>query len=207
MENELAHLYVTFARYRPTTVLEGCRCCVSPKTSAKLVSTPLAELSEGDLSPYWSKAMTTWGTVDDFRYFLPRILELSSQRTSLIDLPWLGSKLQYASWLSWPQTEVIAVRGFLLALWRSWLSTPPEADSEAFDSLLGFTGAAEDDLSPYFALFGSLEPPNPARHVSAFLQGVSSGHLPTELGTGFLEERAVQVHQIAAWLHWFRAAT
>ena len=96
----------------------------------KLVAAkPLRELSVDDLQIYYFKAMTTWGEVTDFKYFLPRVFEL------LAELPidfncfdeWVTlNKLNYGKYSSWPKDEQEAVHQFLLAFWKKLLHEPSE---------------------------------------------------------------------------------
>ena len=46
----------------------------------------LRNLSVDDLRIYYFKAMTTWGDINDFKHFLPRIFELLSELP--VDLRW-----------------------------------------------------------------------------------------------------------------------
>ena len=63
-------------RVRPPKAMHGCPCCVSTKMKHSL-DRPRKLLTVEELGPYPSKAMTTWGTLEDYEHFLPRILELA----------------------------------------------------------------------------------------------------------------------------------
>ncbi len=71
----IERLYQVFSRYKVLGMVEGCPHCVSDEDKAKLHSKPLRKLEPDDVSRYSWKAMTTWGDVSDFKYFLPRLLE------------------------------------------------------------------------------------------------------------------------------------
>src|SRR5262245_26685041 len=60
---------------RPTSV-DGCPCCIGQKGISILLSKPLRELSPDDLTHYAASAFLTVGAVEDYLYFLPRILEI-----------------------------------------------------------------------------------------------------------------------------------
>ncbi|KUG09713.1 hypothetical protein [Solirubrum puertoriconensis] len=82
----------------------------------QLAATALRELSEEDLRIFHFKVMTTWGDVNDFKHFLPRIFELLAQ-FSLGFEEWIAlDKLNYGKWHTWPQQEQAAVAEYLLAL-------------------------------------------------------------------------------------------
>src|SRR5207237_5721733 len=75
---------------RPASV-EGCPCCIDEKGITILLSKPLGDLSPDDLTHYAASVLLTVGAVEDFLYFLPRILEI------------LASKDEW-----WPDPEVVA---------------------------------------------------------------------------------------------------
>lgn len=141
-ENALETLYGTFNRYQGTH-LEGCPHCVSFEESAALRRAPLRKLG-GELQRYLFKAMTTWGTVDDFKYFVPRLLELYASGT---DAWLLRDKLAYANWRAWPEPERRAVEDYLQAEWREQIAAygSPLPGHELLETLL----ALEIDMTPY----------------------------------------------------------
>ena len=127
--------YRWFGRYSTKMRLEACTCgCVTPDDHAQLHSRPLRELAADDIERYAHKAMTTWGDADDFRHFLPRILELvtgdpGDELCNEIAL----SKLMYAEWWNWPQRERDAVESVLWERWRVGLTlTPSEFDVDTW---------------------------------------------------------------------------
>lgn len=135
-------LYATFARYGGTH-LEGCAHCVSFEESAALRRMPLRKLGT-ELDRYLFKAMTTWGTEEDFKHFLPRLLELYVYSSS----GWLLSdKLVYANWRSWPEIERKAVENYLVTLWRETLTSvgSPLPGNYLLETML----ALDMDIAPY----------------------------------------------------------
>jgi hypothetical protein len=93
----------------------------------------LDDITVGMVSRYAAKAISTWGTVDDYKYFLPRLLELATTKdgeqelgTSLEDI---AAKLTYADWEKWPEIEQVVVLDFLTDGWRASLVRPPTEGS------------------------------------------------------------------------------
>ncbi|MBK6697422.1 MAG: hypothetical protein IPG50_35350 [Myxococcales bacterium] len=115
LEHAIARLYETFANYRASAV-EGCPCCVSPEQRARLTSKRLRELEEGDLGSYVFSALNTWGTLTDFKHFLPRILELKAHGSLWVDLQIIyGKFVQEGPWLPAERAALEAFTGALLA--------------------------------------------------------------------------------------------
>ena len=69
-------LYAAFARYPLRAHIDGCPHCDLGAAERGLHARPLRDLREDDLGRYPFKAMSTFGNVDDFRHFFPRIAEL-----------------------------------------------------------------------------------------------------------------------------------
>ncbi|MCI5058197.1 MAG: hypothetical protein MRY83_18945 [Flavobacteriales bacterium] len=116
LQESISNLYNVFAKYTGNEKIEGCPCCVSEEDKLALHAKPLKRLTNQDLLNYAFKAMTTWGTEDDYKHFLPRICELNATGLSY-DEDLLIDKLWYGKWLTWPSEEIDAIRIFL----RAWL--------------------------------------------------------------------------------------
>ncbi|MGE0327395.1 MAG: hypothetical protein AB7K71_41300 [Polyangiaceae bacterium] len=142
-------LYAEFARYALRKHVEGCPCCVEQAGQPVLQRVPLRKLSGDQLGLFAFKAMTTWGDVEDYKHFLPRILELSSsgEGESWPGFEWwlIAGKLKYAKFESWPAQERGAVQWFARCLWKAMLTG--EVSDQAEDVLdLARTLGALDPL-------------------------------------------------------------
>lgn len=153
--NELSRLYQVFSRYRRPTSLRGCPCCTDEETSRALIRGSLRDLSASALSHYAFKALTTWGTLDDYRYFLPRILELTSTGELDCDTEVTLGKLGYADWSLWPDDEQQAVRSFVSAL---WCETIRSGKAWQADAILCGIARSMSDISSFLALADSVDP-------------------------------------------------
>lgn len=117
LDQAIEGLYATFARYPLAPHIHGCPHCALGSAERSLHRASLRELTVDDLGVFSFKAMTTFGSVDDFRHFLPRIAELLTF-TGLVgacDLCLLADKLAYGEWGAWPAPE----RGALSAWFRA----------------------------------------------------------------------------------------
>jgi hypothetical protein len=147
----LAGLYSTFEAPPPRRI-EGCPCCIGTRKVDVLLAKALRTLTDDDLARYGSGAFLTIGGVNDFRYLLPRLFELSA-----IDPGWYPSpevivgKLALAEWGTWRKAEKVAVTNFLSA-WFDRLAVG-WADDEAHlgdvDPLLCGLAKAGEDIAPY----------------------------------------------------------
>lgn len=113
-------LYLTFGKYSPKAPMDACSCgCISEDDKSKLLSKDLKELTTDDISKYAFKAMSTWGNVEDFKHFLPRIFELMSTTGIGTDTFVILKKLEDGDWNQWPTIEQNAIREFLIAWWNN----------------------------------------------------------------------------------------
>jgi len=117
--NPIENLYLTFSKYT-TSNMHYCDCgCIDPEDVKKLASKKLRDLEEDDFSSYHGSAMYTWGDLEHYKHFLPRVLEVYHQKgdSALIGLFDIISKLKYAEWETWDPAEVNAIKDFIYANW------------------------------------------------------------------------------------------
>ncbi len=194
-------LYATFARYKLNGPVDGCPHCTSSEDDRLLNSDPLQKLPPANLERFAFKAVSTLGTLEDFKHFLPRILELAALGGNightLFEI--ILGKLDYAGWTHWPQREGQAIRDYLSALWQHQLCHYP-APVDADDCLCGI-GNCESDLRPYLQIWQRENGAASLNHLTDFI-GHNARHLLKEkrLGNAFWEEREPQARQVIEWL-------
>ncbi|MBA3525719.1 MAG: hypothetical protein M3438_09435 [Pseudomonadota bacterium] len=116
-------VYQAFVGPVPASI-EGCPCCIDTRGVDVLISTPLRQISGDALWQYVSGVFYTVGSGCDFRYLLPRILEVDIHEPGNSNDPEIVlTKLGLANWLSWTECESRAIEGvvdawFELALAR-----------------------------------------------------------------------------------------
>ncbi|MET1111277.1 MAG: hypothetical protein ABWX67_07105 [Allosphingosinicella sp.] len=105
----LEALYRAFETRAPSAI-EGCPCCIETRGVDLLLNLPLRDLSGQQLWRYVSGAFLTIGGERDFRYFLPRILDISVTDPGNANDPEIVlGKLALANWRSWRSDERRAV--------------------------------------------------------------------------------------------------
>jgi hypothetical protein len=208
LREAIENLYQVFQRYHLRTHTDACPCCHSEQDEQRIHRKPLHKLSSEDLHDYAVDAIYTWGTGDDFKHFLPRLLELLTQRTN--EGPWfpdpanIFTKLTYESWCStswktWPESEQGAIVNYFRAVWHAALNSNPE--DLRFDGIHGWLQAlsqAEHDLSPYLDQW--LEAPSVNSHRN--LARMITEGLPQSRGPsgGYWGGHREQWEQVNDWL-------
>ena len=171
LEAAVENLYVTFSTYPLAPHVEGCPHCVGDDDDARLHARPMRQLSAGDLSKFAFKVMSTWGSVNDFRHFLPRLFELlPSGLSGFADTPTVIGKLAHGKWRSWPPNEVRSVTLYLEALWTSLLRDTPRVVSSSADELLSGYSQLFDDLSPFLDEWHATTELQASRHLADFVE-------------------------------------
>lgn len=103
-------IYDTFSCYKLNQDMFHCPCCISQEEAAILYLKDFRIMDKDDFGNYPGKALSTWGDVQDFKHFLPRILELESYND--YGLHYLSSKFEYANFSAWPSSEKESLENF-----------------------------------------------------------------------------------------------
>lgn len=127
----IENLYSIFGKYTSSN-MHYCDCgCIDPNDVKKLVSKKLRDLEKDDFNSYHGSALYTWGEIEHYQHFLPRILEIHNETNGGgIDLYEITSKLEYAKWTSWEEREIKAIKDFILMDWIEYVNEKESNISE-----------------------------------------------------------------------------
>jgi hypothetical protein len=205
LQQSIASLYEIFSRYPRPSSIECCPCgCTKPDATAKLVSLPLKELSAADLEDYAFSALTTQGSLDDFRYLLPRLLEVISKES--LGYPEITfGKLAYAKWADWPSDEVDAIKSYLRSLWQAALtnfplseSMPTFMDIESLTCSIVITG---ESLGSYLHSWSETTNTEADEHLIQFVTMCGSDFSGGQtLHEAYWEDSTTQADELRQWL-------
>ena len=116
-------LYDIFAKYQGLSKLEGSPLYDELDTwNKELRSKKLRDLTDEDLSRFSGSVILTWGDENDYRCYLPRILELTAELKTPFQIWTLYSRLEDANWKTWDIEEQTAINDFTLELWNNLLN-------------------------------------------------------------------------------------
>lgn len=202
LRQAIESLYEVFSQYRLRPHVEGCPCCFTDADHRQLHQRPLQQLTRDNLLKFALSALYTWGTLDDFRHFLPRLLDFAAE----LDHPWevdaeiLLSKLAYGEWQRWPEGEQLALRAFFMARWQATLAASA-VDSGQVEDWLCAIAQAENDLTAYLAAWATNPAPRAREHLAVLLADEGNRILTHgKLGNTFWEGRRAQMRQVLHWL-------
>lgn len=142
-------VYSTFEA-PPPSVIKGCPCCISTRGTDVLLTTRLNLITGEALWRYVSGAFLTVGDQQDFRYLLPRILDVAvSDPGNANDPEIVLGKLALAGWRSWAPNERRVIEIFIDAWFEQALASDlTEADEGwiGWDTQSVLCGAARAGL-------------------------------------------------------------
>lgn len=133
LKETLENLYNLFNLYNhPTNTNSNTVDNSNSNWKVHLIEQPLNQLKNEHLSEYLSKAISNWGTAEDFKYFLPRILELTANYKAPYDVWMVFDKLELANWTSWVEEEKQAILDYLTQLFNHLLHDESETAQWSF---------------------------------------------------------------------------
>ncbi|MFT3787601.1 MAG: hypothetical protein QM770_15785 [Tepidisphaeraceae bacterium] len=216
LRDRVRDLYEAFHAYPLGPDIEHPRMPGPPVDCRPLTATPLKQLSAAALQTCHRKAMTTWGTVDDFKHFLPRLLDIvataaMSKAPCELDAWLVFEKLDYGHWQRWKVPERTALNAYFDALWGALLAQPVDVGAESWRTptlgeWLKAFAYAHGDLSPFLQRWAA-DASHPtdgvmaAAHLAnAALEAVERLLKKRSLNWDMYHRVAAQEAQATAWL-------
>ena len=198
--DSVRELYRVFKPFRVRRHPEGCPCCVSDADKRRLFSKPLEELTADDLARFAWSALLTWGSVEDLKHFLPRLMELIAiNECAPLEREVLLGTLRLAEWKAWPERERDALVEFLNAAWFDCLSS--QGGSVWLDELLCGLGRAVDNLRPYLERWSECRLRTAYEHLVQYVDENQARLLKRRhLANSFWSNAEPQMLQVVEWL-------
>jgi len=199
LEHQIEELYSAFSSQQRPGSIATCPCCLSAESVCSLLATPLRKLTPEQLSDYAAKVLLTAGSNEDFRYFFPRILEISITEPG----GWWPSievvleKLVLADWQSWSVSERSALVATLNAAFAHSIQRGPEHIYE-LDALMCGLGILGIDREPYLK---QLSTPVNAEMLFAYYEHNSASLQKGKLSNSFWSNHRDAAKPILAWLN------
>ncbi|MCX5661097.1 MAG: hypothetical protein NTW19_15530 [Planctomycetota bacterium] len=176
-----------------------------------LRASPLAQIPESAFKWYQTKAISSWGGVDDFKHFLPRIFDLIARSVNgpkLMTLdPIVFVKLHQADWRRWPTREQLVLDAYFDALWLAVLSRRPlQSECEwmdPVDSWLSAIAYAQADLTRFLNQWETLaaEPRSGLASTTALAEVIFETYVMQQGVLRYMEhDLDAQAKQINGWL-------
>ncbi len=169
LKHNIENLYKVFAQYEARDMTAKPLYEDLPKWNQAMRSKPLRELDEDDLSRFTRKAVTTWGSANDYKHFLPRIFELIAELRAPYEI-WIAiEKLTLAEWQQWPEEEQKVVQEFMLALWESILNDDSEKAEWKFNDYFSALAHFYPNFTDLLDIWTLSESKAAIKHLAEFI--------------------------------------
>ncbi len=190
----IERLYVVFNDVPKPPVIEGCPCCIERKGVDVLLNTPLRQITPDQLSSYAFSVFNTVGCIEDFLYFLPRILEISASDMSWSPGPELvAAKMKTAGFHEWQESRKATVVSYYNAVLE--IALGPELSGWEIDSWICALGHIFPDVSVFLERLQK----HPQKVVEYYEEN-SDGLIKGRLTNSFWDEASESAYaQVMAW--------
>ncbi|HWU00763.1 MAG TPA: hypothetical protein VN229_24205 [Terriglobales bacterium] len=194
-EAALQNVYDVFSAAPKPDLIGGCPCCITESEACGLLAAPLRNLTSDQLCDYAASVLLTVGSEEDFRYFLPRLLELSiHDEFTWPDREVLFGKLHLAEWQDWPAIERQAIERLALAAFEDDLAS---GDIYQIDSWLCTAAHSHLPLQPFLT---RLEQPDQVMACQGLFDW-NADYLPSgRLRNAFWPENSRAMQEVVHWL-------
>jgi len=194
----LTDLYCAFQHVPRPAKVEGCPCCTVEDEFRPLVEVPLRDLTPEQLRHYAFSALLTVGRAAEFRYFLPRLFELSVVGELDVDAEIILRKLPRGRWHEWPSEETAGVQAFFEALASTFATD--EWDRFRLDEWICGFGQVFEDPTPYLRPLLTPSPAAAANLVRFYEE--NRGYLKRgTLANAFWRDTPASRDRVVAWFH------
>lgn len=200
LKTAIANLYTVFSGYHVNSQMTGSRVYDDlAQWNKALYSKPLTELSDSDLSRFTGKAITTWGAIEDYKHFLPRIFELTAVYKTPYEI-WIAfDKLECGNWNNWPVVEIEATNEYLIALFENLLQDDSERAEYNFEDYFSAIANFYFDFHALLELWEKTQTKASYKHLAGFI--MEQHHLIFEKGKiGGFKNSEKNATGLKAWL-------
>ena len=194
VSDALVKVYRAFSGVLKPAKIPACPCCVTASEVCSLLQTPLRQLTPEQLSRYAGSVLLTSGSSADFRYFLPRILDISlHERYWYPDREIVLGKLVLADWKSWPNQETQPLMALFEAAFDETMTVDDWWD---VDSWICSLALADIDVTPFLR---KLMEPSALPVLIGFFERNSTHLGKGKLSNSFWKDHKANAAPVVAW--------
>lgn len=193
LQQAIEGVYAAFRDVPRPSSVDGCPCCIDRKGISVLLSKPLRDLSPDDLTQYAASAFLTVGAVEDYLYFLPRVLEiLATEHDWWPDPEVVTRAIHTAGFHSWPDSRQAALSRYFEQIIGDLLGA--EGAGSEIDSWICALGRLHVELAPFLTRIATSRP-----RLIEFYEVNSQPLVDGRLANGFWDEAPEEQKQVVEW--------
>lgn len=199
LKNIIDKLYKAFSKYEATDMTGSPVYDDLDKWNKELLSKPLRELDEEDLSRFTGKAITTWGSPNDYKHFLPRIFELTAELRTPYEI-WIAfDKLNYSEWNNWEEGEQKVIHEYMLSLWEYMVNDNSEKVEWEFKDYFSSIAHFYPNFFDLLNTWAKSESKAGIKHLSAYIIGEQNTIFEKKKISGFYNQEE-NIEEFISWL-------
>jgi hypothetical protein len=195
LKNIVEESYLLFGKYRANLPLDVCtECCMTKSQETELVSLDVKQIPFELLYEYNTAAKTAHPDLEEFKHFLPRFIELTSELKLLHHSAELVlNRFDYYKESDWSGDEKELLQLFAEELFEYVLSVYPIPESERIDAVLIMLAKTNVDILKVLNRWGSVKSHSSVLHYNGF-----SGDTHPKLSSPFADEALSS--KVSNWL-------
>lgn len=201
--------YQVFKKYKATIPLDACTaCCLTKNQESELVCLSVHDIPFDLLYDYNTAAKTEKPSIQEFKHFLPRFLELTAELKFLHHSPELVlSRFHYYDKSQWTAEEQKLLQNFGQAYFSQCLTLYPLPEGEHIDSILIMLWETKIDIESLLSDWTTIQTKESVLHFNDLITRGFKDNKHDELCSSFagkdLSRVLVQWLNKAANKQWF----
>ncbi|MBO9698735.1 MAG: hypothetical protein J7604_00930 [Sporocytophaga sp.] len=168
LKDIVSNSYRIFKRYKATIPLDACTaCCLTKNQESELVTLSVHDIPFKLLYDYNTAAKTEKPSIEEFKHFLPRLLELTSELKFLHHSAELVlSQFQYYDKSEWTYEENELIKNFGQVFFSKCLTIYPIPELESIDSILIMLWETQIDIKSLLTEWTSIQTKESVLHFN-----------------------------------------
>lgn len=193
--------YQVFQKYKAIAPLDACTdCCLTKNQESELVSLAVQQISFELIYEYNTAAKTEFPSIEEFKHFLPRLLELTAQ----LKFPHHSAELilsQFGCYSKnqWSKEELDLIQDYAEQLFKYILTIYPLPDLEKIDSIVIMLHKAQVDMQKVLEKWHTIQQRSSLFHLSDLVCNGFKGKNHDKLASGFADD--VISNLVYEWLN------
>ena len=188
-----------FAKYGATDMTGSSAYEDLPKWNKEILSKPLRELDENDLSRFTGKAITTWGSANDYKHFLPRIFELTAELRTPYEI-WIAfDKLRLAEFQNWTEEEQKEIHDFMIALWENIVNDDSQKAEFEFKDYFSAIAHFYPNFTELLDIWTKSESKAGIKHLAEFIIDEQTNLFDRKIICGFYDQKE-NAEELINWI-------
>lgn len=200
LQNIVERAYQVFKKYKATIPLDACTaCCLTKEQENQLVYSSVQGIPFDLLYDYNTAAKTKKPSIQEFKHFLPRFLELTAELKFLHHSAELVlSRFHYYDENEWTAEERELIRNYAKVFFCQCLTVYPLPDLESIDSILIMLGETKIDIEWLLNEWTNVKTKESVLHFNDLCMRGFKGYAQDQLTSSFGDKELSR--KIVEWL-------